>query len=354
MKGMDRTLYPHDHVPPPVDWDSLVDGLPGPPASVKFTREPSSLKISGTAVNNLWAIDDNNYNWSATPKTGCLWIYVDSLAKVGPWTTAPASGSVIPIDTVTGRAAEVNFAWRSLSYVSEYEIQIAKDDKFTLMYISSGTIIPADPVAPAWIVFPGPLEAGHKYYWRARASRAVPSETARPDAAGQLKGEVIHSPWSATMYFTGMAGLPVTAKHLGPTILNPVNNACNIPTTPSFSWSPIPAATEYEFTLASDASINTIIDRAKITTTSCQYVGDLKIGQTYFWQVRATRPMPSEYSPIASFTVGESLNVSAAPPWISREDAVPLLIWIGIIEYALLGISMILFIKSREGSGSEN
>ena len=147
--GVDRTLYPRANVPPPPEWDYLTAGLP---IGVFFTREPSSLKISSNEYNNLWAIDNNPYDW--TNKAGCLWAYTDTVAKVGPWTTSPASGDFIPVDPVSGRAVEINFGWRQLSYVSAYEMQLAKDSDFSIRVLVNENITPVDQLAPV-LLFSG-------------------------------------------------------------------------------------------------------------------------------------------------------------------------------------------------------
>jgi hypothetical protein len=112
--GVDRTLEARVKVPPAPQWDQLIDGLPvpGSPNQVEFTREPTSLHISSNAYNTLWAIDNTGYNY--TLSTGCLWQFVDSVAKVGPWPTSPAPGSLIGADPVTGRSQQVDFKWRPM------------------------------------------------------------------------------------------------------------------------------------------------------------------------------------------------------------------------------------------------
>lgn len=328
-RGLARTLYPRAPVPPPPEWNDLTADLP---AAVRFTREPSSLKISGRVDNNLWAIDNRNFNWGANPtKEGCLWVYTDTLAKNGPWTTAPPSSGLIPVDPVTGRANEVNFAWRQLSYTRGYELQIAKDNKFTMRVAVTNNIVPPNPLAPAWIVFPGLLDASHQYFWRVRASLAS-------------TGEVIYSPWSATMYFTVMAGLPVEAKHLGPTLLQPPNKCSGCATAPGFSWSPMFQTTQYQFVLAKDAALIQLVDTATVSTTAYQYnKGKLEKGVTYYWQVQAIKPMVSEPSPIGCFTVTdkeEPLSISL----FGLSDSTSLVIWIGISLYAAFAIVMIVLI----------
>lgn len=327
--GADRTLYPRTPVPPPLEWDDLTEGLTN---DVRFTREPSGLKISTRTENSLWAIDDRNFNWAANPKTGCLWGYTDTLAKNGPWTTAPASGDSIPADPVTGRANEVNFAWRQLSYTLGYELQIAKDDTFTLGVLIDETIVPANPLSPARVLFPGLLEASHKYFWRVRSRSAT-------------TGEFIRSPWSATMYFTVMAGLPVQAKHLGPVLLQPPNNCTSCSPSPAFSWSPMFQATQYEFVLARNATLTQIVDTATVPTTAYQYNGKLD-KETYYWQVKAVKPMISEASPIGCFTVA-SENVPASTIPLGISDPLELAIWIGIIIYTAFAIALFTLIMTR-------
>jgi hypothetical protein len=336
--GVDRTLYSRARVPPPPEWDYLTAGFP---IGVFFTREPSSLKISSNEHNNLWAIDNNPYNW--TTKVGCLWAYTDTAAKVGPWTTSPASGDSIPVDPVSGRAIEVNFGWRQLSYSSVYELQLAKDSDFSIRVLVNENIIPVDQLSPecyfpAGGLVPAPasgianwgnLESGHTYYWRVRAR-------------GATTGEVIRSPWSATMYFTVMAGLPVKTKYPTLTLFSPTYGARNVSRSPSFSWSGMPGTTKYEFILAKDAALTKVVVKANVPTTAYIYGDKLDWNTTYFWQVRAFEPVVSDPSPIGSFTVvaGEK---PAPPP--AKPSPIPFWIWVVIAIYAALMAAIIAFIK---------
>jgi hypothetical protein len=330
IRGVDRTLYPRSEVPPPPEWDFLTAGKTN---EVMFTLEPSSLRASTNADNNLWAIDNRSFNWSADPKVGCLWMYTDTLAKNGPRTTAPASNDVLPIDPVTGRANEVNFSWRQLSYATGYEMQLAKDENFFLRVLDNDPIIPSNPIAPGWVLFPGQLEASHKYFWRVRASTS-------------FTGERIRSPWSATMYFTVMAGFPVTAKYLGPTLLQPPNQCNSCGPSPSFSWSPMFLTTGYEFILARDSALTQVIEKAAVPSTTYQYQNKLEKG-TYYWQVKAIKPMISEPSPVFTFNVNDSTSLFVTLfPEISEKDTT--LIWIGILIYTVFIACVLgLIIKTR-------
>jgi hypothetical protein len=323
--GVDRTLFPRSKVPPPLEWDYLTTGLPTTPPGVSFTREPSSLKISSNEFNNLWAIDNNLYDW--TNKTGCLWAYTDTVAKVGPWATSPPSGDSIPVDPVTGRANETNFRWRSLSYASAYELQVAKDSDFSIRVLVNEDIVPVNQLAPE-CYFPagglvpvpasgiaswGNLEVGHTYYWRVRARAAT-------------TGEIIRSPWSATMYFTVESGLPVMSPYPTLTLFSPPYGARNVSRSPAFSWSPMPKTTKYEFVLAKDANLQEVIVKTNVSSTSYTYDGQLDFNASYFWQVRAIDPVVSDPSPVGSFTVAEK----PAEPVEEKPLPIPSWVW-GVI-----------------------
>jgi hypothetical protein len=338
--GVDRTLYPLYRVPPPPEWDYLVTGIPITAPPVLFTREPSSLKISSNQYNSLWAIDNQPYNYNNN--VGRLWEYTDILAKVGPWTTLPASGGLIPVDPRSGRAVEVNFAWRNLGNITAYEMQVAKDIDFYNRVLVNENIIPVDQLAPevylpAGALIPasgsnigswGNLEAGHTYYWRVRARRAV-------------TGEIVRSPWSATMYFTVESGVRTTSPYLTFTLFSPEYGAKNVPTSPSFSWSGMPGTTEYEFVLAKDINLQQVIVKVNVPTTSYLYDGTLDYNTNYFWQVRSIKPVVSDPSPIGNFTV----VAESKPVATEQEPAAPTPSWIYwiIAVIAAVVVSMIAF-----------
>ncbi|MBM4447009.1 MAG: hypothetical protein FJ023_06610 [Chloroflexi bacterium] len=344
--GVDRTLFSRAHVPPLLEWDYLTAGLPPPPNSVLFTREPSALKVSSNDYNGLWAIDDTQYDW--TSRAGCLWTYVDMVAVLGPWTTTPPSGDFIPVDPVSGRANEVNFGWRQLSYASVYELQLAKDSDFNMVVLLNDDIIPADQLAPACyfsagglvplaasassIASWGNLESGHTYYWRVRARAAA-------------TGEIVRSPWSATMYFTVMAGLPVRTKYPTLTLFSPPYGVRGAPRSPGFSWSSMPGTTKYEFVLAKDAAMTQVVVKDTVSTTSYDYGDKLDWNTTYFWQVKAMEPAVSDASPIGIFTVIAEEKPAETGP--TKPLPVPSWVWAVIAVCFALVAAIIAFAMVR-------
>jgi hypothetical protein len=337
--GVDRTLYPRANVPPPPEWDYLVAGLPIAPLFF-FNREPTSLKISSNEYNSLWAIDNRAYNFANN--VGCLWEYTDILAKVGPWTTSPPSGSVIPVDPKSGRAVEVNFAWRQISYSTVYEFQLAKDIDFHNRVLVNENITPVDQLAPVVYLPAGGLipasgsnidsfanlESGHTYYWRVRARATV-------------TGEIVRSPWSATMYFTVEAGLPAASLYTTVILSSPTYGAKNVSTTPSFSWSKMSGVTKYEFVLARDATLKQVVVKVNVPTTSYLYDGKLDYNTSYYWQVRAIEPVVSDPSPIGTFSV--IAEEKPAAPVVEQPTATPSWVWCVIAVFAVLAVAMIVF-----------
>jgi len=355
--GADRTLEARVSVPPPPQWDQLIDGLPQPgsPNQVEFTREPTSLHISSNAYNTLWAIDNTTYDFIA--RTGCLWQFVDSVAKAGPWPTSPAPGSLIGADPVTGRSQQIDFKWRPMIDIYGYDVLIAKDVNFTLPLTQQLQMTPVDDVTGSWIVTPadqtdpscwiapGQLEVGRSYYWRVRASRS-------------WTGTPIHSPWSATLFFSVRPGFMVTSDYLGPTLLTPVDGICSNCLPPiRFSWSPIKNAGTYQFTLARDAQLTDVIIQETTTTTAFELKSRLALSTPYYWQVKAVAPVVSDPSPVGTFTLVENITQSQKQPAVKQQPgAVPAAsnfwIWIiiVIVVVLLLLINAFVFISRRRNS----
>lgn len=364
--GTDRTLYSRVPVPPPPEWDYLIAGLPET-GMVKFTCEPSSLKISGGKYNWLWAIDNRDYNWQN--QRGCLWAYTDIFAIVGPWTILPASGDILPCDVVSGRAKQIDFRWRQLDYAAVYEMQIAKDEEFTIRVLSNKFIVPQDQESPA-VFFPsggrtagdiirleldenlqptkrstlttlaegsaiglyGNIECGHEYYWRVRAT-------------GTTTGEEVRSPWSTVMYFGTKIGVPVETQYQSPVLLKPASGTQNVARSPAFIWASLPGVTRYEFLLAKDAELKQVLVKTKIAGNAFRYEGELALGATYYWQVRAIEPVVSEPSGVASFTTVRA-EAQALP---RQREPVAILTWAGIAVYTLLAAVVLVLIRGRLG-----
>ena len=253
--GVCRTLNPRDGIPHPgIPWACLDIFVPLSTEGVNFTLEPSSLKHCGCCTLDtsavLYAIDDergavtgavapltghwnNHLNNAVVPsdplfpgytpslRQGMLWAYTDCLAKNGPILNGPADNFLVGADPITGLFQQINFSWEQDCLATVYELQISKDQNFTLTVNPAvncqGTVSTANgsillqmdatsmtsPVA--WIA-PGALsEAGVTYWWRIRVYKSATSQLA-------------WSPWSEARRFITTTPIPTPL----PTPLTPL------------------------------------------------------------------------------------------------------------------------------------
>ena len=345
--GVDRTLDARVKVPPAPEWDELRDGLPNAAPFPVFTREPTSLHVSSNAYNTLWAIDNQAYDF--TLKRGCLWQYVDSVAKLGPWPTAPPPGGFIGPDPSSGRSQQIDIRWRPLKDIFGYDVLIAKDVNFTLLLsrevsqalsmapldglTGAWVVTPADQENPSCWISPGVLEVGRSYYWKVRGSRSI-LETK------------IHSPWSPTLSFSVKPGFRVTADYMGPTLLTPLDGICGNCKPPiRFSWSPVKDTTSYEFILAKNAQLTDIVVQEKTKSTAFEVKNKLQLATTYYWQVKAVAPIPGDPSPVGTFSLTENKAAPQKPPATTTKPggvAAPGDFWIWIIIVIVVVLLMLI------------
>jgi hypothetical protein len=172
--GACRTLNPLAGMPKPgIVWDCLNAGIPAANA-VDFTCEPSALKLCGCCSMNtdttLYAIDNRAYApVLGSAGVGMLWAFTDCLAKVGP-ALITEDKMLVGCDPVSGRSQEVNLCWEQLCVADAYDIEIAKDDSFTIRIIDWVV----DGTAP-----PGPAPAGFATW---AAAFLLPAEVTAPCA----------------------------------------------------------------------------------------------------------------------------------------------------------------------------
>ncbi len=333
--GVDRSLYSRSGIPKPgVYWDSITTGLA---VGVRFSTEPSTIGIS---ESSLWAIDARGYD--PADDEGCLWAFTDTLARAGPRLIEPENSTVLGCDPVSGRNQEVDLKWQQLSLADAYELEIARDEDFSLRITEAEPQTnpyyePAVVTSPGYRILPGILpEANTTYYWRVRVR-----ETAT--------GQVIRSNWSEEGSFSIKAGLPVVSPYPGAQALKPAHGADSIPVSSiAFSWTPFKGVTEYELVLAKDPALTDIIVRENLPTTAYRYGGRLDYDTSYFWQVSATKPLPSELSPVFSFTTAASPPLSpAAPPYDKLLQWLQISALINVFGFVAIVAIIILLRKRR-------
>jgi hypothetical protein len=398
-----RTLVPRSGLPKPgVEWSCLDIFAPFTTERIQFTLEPTSLKYSGCCSLNtnttLYAIDDqtgNFWGWDTaatgynglfltgqfnnhlhnptvpwdtdfpgyTPSLnqGMLWTYTDCLAKKGPALKSPADKSLIGADPVTGRNQQVDLSWEQLCLSVGYELQLAKDQNFTLRINpavnyglgSSGKIAAINDTngliqldmdstnmtSPAAWLAPGTLpEAGAIYWWRVRTYKSATEQLA-------------WSPWSESRSFTIKPGFIVTTPYYGVQLLAPNNGCVGCKVKPaSFSWSPWKEATKYQIDIAKDPEFKQVLVTSTTTTSGYEYNGTLDYATNYFWRVKALaikgQSIPSDWSATFSF---QTEPAPATPVGGPEEPATPLWVWVCIaIGAILVVVTLILIFQTRK------
>ncbi len=260
------------------------DGLP-----VRLNATPQALKIS---TDKLWAVRTNG-------TANKLYSYNDVIIDVAIALLLPEQGYHVQISSWTGLAYDVLFNWARPSVATGYELSIALDEDFV---IKVATILVNMPNEIAYVIV-GPSQIGANkvnftpgtvYYWRIRAT--TPG----------------FSPYSATRYINidpaPIAIIQPTGLSQGGMITDP---------HPSFSWTPLGEITEYQFMLSKNPAMTSPLMDTLVETTGIKVNVTLEYGETYFWQVRATKPLISDWSGVVTFTLIEKptdiLRIEEAP-----------------------------------------
>jgi len=258
----------------------------------------------------------------------------------------PSDETQIGSDPVSGQSQDIDLNWEQLCLSSEYQVQIAKDPRFTIIVVDTGAFAPADSTSPAAYYPVGglasspsaltpwaSLESGHTYYLRVRVRQAA-------------TGQHMLSPWSEVKSINIKSGLPASSPSYGLQPIYPNNGGNNCPVkSASLAWSPLKDTTKYRFILAKDAAMTQVVKEADVTTTAYKYDGQLEYGRSYFWRVMALEPAPSDWSATFSF------QTEAAPPPPAQpapQPETPLWAWVVIaIGLALLIAVIVLIFRAR-------
>lgn len=289
--------------------------------------------VGGQGTLGVSPLYSTTYKITAMNSAGVRSRYITLAVSYNSYTD---SNSMINCDPVTGRNASVDLSWEDFCLSSQYQVQIARDPGFTLKIYDSGVMEPAETMSPAFWLAPGNLEAGHTYYWRVRVRQAA-------------TGQYIIGPWSEPQSFTVRPGYGVSTDYYGLQALTPVNGCTGCPVSPvPFSWSGYPNTIKYRFILAKDPQLQNVVVEDFTTTTSYELKGSLEYDTSYFWQVSAVEPVPSDVSALftfhtipapASVTHQSDTSISSMPAWAMA---------VIIAGIALIALAVFFIIRARK------
>jgi immune inhibitor A len=235
-----------------VDELNPVDGDFTTPVFDKWTR-------TGTPGGDL---PEGDYQWRGQINTGSGWsvwspvwtFTITPPTPTAPGLTSPAGGALLTTTTPY-------FTWNAPTVGGHaYQIQIDNADTFASPV--QDVVLDPDSVPDVFEYTADPLPNGGKYYWRVRAINSV-------GVAGA---------WSVKRSFT----LTQLAK---PTPVSPAIGAVTGDNTPTFEWSTVNNALNYQIQI--DNNQNFSSPERDITQDGNLYTPDPLADAKYYWRVRA-------------------------------------------------------------------
>ena len=199
-------------------------------------------------------------------------------------TTLPADG-VINVDVFS---APVPVAWNASSNVSNYILEIAKEDDFSAAnMVYSATLGPntTNHSITAWT-----LSGGIWYYWRVKAVN--------------LYGTTVSSDTPSCFYTSSGGIIPGTFNLATPTD----NDESGLALTPEFNWTNAPKESKYIIYLDNDSNFSSPLytDTTRPGELGIHIPTGAGLTETsrYYWQVEAYNPFGVRPSSIYSFVTG--------------------------------------------------
>jgi hypothetical protein len=162
--------------------------------AVEVSIEPEIGQVSSTGTCQVFPSASTKYILTASNQSGKITESILIEVTVEPEST---NCMILSCDPVTGRNADISIRWEQLSLCTQYDLQIAKDSKFTLLVYDHHEYTPYSATSPGMLYLVGGImECGHIYYIRVRCTSTA-------------TGQNIHSPWSTLGCITIKSGLPV-------------------------------------------------------------------------------------------------------------------------------------------------
>ena len=192
------------------------------------------------------------------------------------------------------------FSWDAIDDAGAYRIEVDNNPDFLTPEVATDT---------GSLTYEATLIDDGMYYWRVHGLNT--------EGAG---------PWSEVYSFTIDTGPPQV-----PSLIAPEDNQTDENSTPTFEWSSVVDAIEYEIQLDTANPPEHIA--ASSTGLSYQPTNPLLIS-TYYWQVRAIDAAgnPSDWSEIRNITILSSANDAPVPNYFTTST--PVLTWNRVTDAA--------------------
>ena len=172
---------------------------------------------------------------------------------VAPALIAPADGTTVATDTP-------QLAWSAVDGADAYQVQVSENAGFSAVIVNE----PSVAGTTTTVTLPGDGD----YWWRVRAK------------AGADNG-----PWSEIWQFAVV--LSECATPSVPALSSPPDGSETDNLRPTFTWSALADATEYEIAIGENPGLPDAIMVGNPTAPEFTFDDPLQVNQTYYWMVRA-------------------------------------------------------------------
>jgi hypothetical protein len=315
-----------------------------------------------------------------------LWAYNDTLATAKSTITSPASGTMVAVDPVTGRAEVVAMVWNAMGsgtgLVNQYTMAIyekAQGLSGAVFIPIQGPGAPLDlvvPTAPRCSIWPfGTAVAAPDIAYTLIAGREYGIQIRALD---EVSNDTINSPFSDPVYFTIEAATGViTPPYAGPMLQAPQLGGTGVAIKPAFAWAPMSGVITWDFEISKSSALNadgtyttpvkSLIGASALTTNSWSCDIDLEYSTPYVWHVQGTNATGGKTIwGIGSFTTkaaevftcpidGLTFPTQAALEAhnaVAHAPTTPLYVWVIVIIGAVLVITVIVLIVTTRRTPS--
>jgi hypothetical protein len=319
------------------------------PAPPYFERETKGL-TDGTDTLGFAGADLNPANnlqptifaknGAAVPYYQQIVLFTDIL-NVGVTLVTPEADAtgvgLLPENMVGDVFPVVTFGWDEMAGATWYQYQVSVDPDFKTRVLDDFT-------NTLGLIVDTTLLSNNTYYWRVRVANE-----------GSLIGAPLISPWSATYKFKTV---------IGPSMQRPILQAPGageegVPLSPTFEWSGIEWAEDYEFELALDPTTTAggyfteplvaLIGADALVSTAWKCDISLDYSTRYYWHVKALGvDTDTPWSDVGTFTTMEvpPEPTTEGPPITipPTQEITPAWIWAVVIIGAILVIAVIVLI----------
>jgi hypothetical protein len=306
---------------------------------------PSLAPTLFFSVRNYGAGGNPATDPSVTPYYEQIVLFTDILnVGVTPVTPeADATGvGLLPENLMGDVYPVVTFGWEEMAGATNYQFEIAIDPDFdTTLPLNNYNGGFTDALG---VIIDDLLLANSTYYWHVRVA-----------AAGSLIGSPLISPWSETYKFKTAIG-PTMQR---PALQAPAAGEGGVTLSPTFEWSGIEWAEDYEYELALDPTTTAggyfteplvaLVGADALVSTAWKCDIQLDYSTRYYWHVKALGiDTDTPWSDVGTFTTMDKAPppTTEAPPVTipPAQEITPAWIWAVVIIGAILVIAVIVLI----------